>query len=113
MDVGLVTSSNDRSAHFTWTAKLPEYLACNVFPVVTDVCRSRRFVARCGALLPFDGFKDPSYPKRLARLIRDLLENPQLLERRLRGRELARTHVSFEVAARHLERGIRRAMQAQ
>jgi glycosyltransferase involved in cell wall biosynthesis len=110
MDVGLATLSNDRDAQFTWTAKLPEYMACNVFPVTTTVERSRRFVTRCGALLPFEGMKDPAYPRRLARLLRHLIDNPAALQRRRHGRELARTHVSFEVAARHLERGIRRAL---
>lgn len=110
MHVGLATLSNDRDAQFTWTAKLPEYMACNVFPVTSDVERSRRFMARCGALLPFQGQKDRAYPHRLADLIRQLIHNPQLLERRYRGRALASTHVSFEVAARHLERGIRRAL---
>jgi glycosyltransferase involved in cell wall biosynthesis len=111
MDVGLVTLSNDRDARFTWTAKLPEYMACNVFPVTTDVERSRRFVARCGALLRFDGTKDPAYPGRLANLLRTLHQTPSLIERRRHARAIAEAYMSFPVAARHLERGFVRAMQ--
>ena len=112
MDVGLVTQSNDLSARFTWTAKLPELMACGVFPVMTDVEPSRRFVRRCGALLPFEGFKDPLYPQRLAALIRTLLEDPAQLERRRSGPVLAQGLMSYEVAARHLDRGIRRVLHA-
>jgi glycogen(starch) synthase len=111
MDVGLVTLSNDRDARFTWTAKLPEYMACNVFPVMTDVEPSRRFVARCGALLPFTGAKDMAYPQRLASLLRTLHETPSLIERRQCARAIAEAYMSFPVAARHLQRGFARAMQ--
>lgn len=110
MDVGLVTCSNDLDGKFTWTAKLPEYLACNVFPVITDVERSRRFVARSGARLPFEGLKDPKYPSRLADLLRIMFKDPTILERRHTGREIARGLMSYEVGARHLERGIRLAL---
>jgi len=110
MDVGLVTLSNDLDARFTWTAKLPELMACGVFPVMTDVEPSRRFVRRCGALLPFEGVKDPRYPQRLRSLIETLLEHPAQLERRRSGPALARGLMSYEVAARHLDRGIRRAL---
>jgi glycosyltransferase involved in cell wall biosynthesis len=110
MDVGLVTFSNDLDGKFTWTAKLPEYLACNLFPVMTDIERSRRFVHRCGALLPFMGLKDRGYPSRLAVLLREIMSDPTILERRKYGREIARRLMSFEVGTRHLERGIRRAI---
>lgn len=109
LHAGLVTLSNDLDGRFTWTAKLPEYLACNVFPIMTDIERSRSFVRRCGALLPFDGIKDPAYPDRLAALIRELAEHPALLERRGRGRSIAEQLLHFDVAARHLARGIARA----
>jgi glycosyltransferase involved in cell wall biosynthesis len=110
MHVGLVTLSNDLDGRFTWTAKLPEYLACNVFAVMTDVDPSRSFVRRCGALLPFRGTKDPAYPKRLAGLIRELVREPRLLERRMRGRLTARRLLDYDVASRHLARGIARAL---
>jgi glycosyltransferase involved in cell wall biosynthesis len=110
IDVGLVTLSNDRDARFTWTAKLPEYLASNVFPIMTESEGSRRFVRRCGALLPFEGLKDKAYPARLARFLRLVLAGGDSLDRRWRGREIARSLLSFEVGARHLERGIRRAL---
>lgn len=110
MHVGLVTMSNDLDGRFTWTAKLPEYLACNVYAVVTDIERSRSFVRRCGALLPFNGVKDMWHPAALARLLRTLAQNPELLKRRLYGRELASRLLSFDIAARHLVRGITRAL---
>lgn len=113
MNVGLVTFSNDLDGQFTWTAKLPELMACNVFPVMTDLERSRRFVNRCGTLLTFAGLKDRSYPFRLAALLRDLATDARMLERRYRGRDLARRLMSFEVGARHLERGVRRALEAR
>jgi glycosyltransferase involved in cell wall biosynthesis len=109
LHAGLVTLSNDLDGRFTWTAKLPEYLACNVFPIMTDIERSRSFVRRCGALLPFDGVKDPAYPARLAGLIRDLAERPERLERRRCGRTIATSLLDFDVASRHLSRGIARA----
>jgi glycosyltransferase involved in cell wall biosynthesis len=108
LDVGLVTLSNDLDGKFTWTAKLPEYLACNVFPVMTDIDRSRSFVRRCGALLPFNGAKDPVYPARLAALIRELVEEPRLLQRRINGGAIASALMDFDVASRHLARGIAR-----
>jgi glycosyltransferase involved in cell wall biosynthesis len=110
LDVGLVTFSNDLDGRFTWTAKLPEYLACNVFPVMTDIERSRRFVRKCGALLPFDGARDATYPSRLARLLRGLTQNRVELDRRRDGRRIASSLLEFDVAARHLQRGIRRAL---
>ena len=113
MDVGLVTLSNDLDARFTWTAKLPELMACGVFPVMTDVEPSRRFVERCGALLPFSGVKDLRYPQRLATLIRALVDDPARLERRQRGPALARALMSYDVAARHLDRGIRHALRTR
>jgi len=113
MDVGLITLSNDLDAKFTWTAKLPEYLACNVFPVMTDTERSRRFVRQCGELLPFVGLKDRMYPSRLAAFLRHILSGPKTLERRKHGREIARGLMSFEVGTRHLERGIHRAIQGR
>jgi glycosyltransferase involved in cell wall biosynthesis len=109
LDVGLVTLSNDLDARFTWTAKLPEYMACGVFPITTDVGdRSRRFITRCGALLPFSGGKDPLYPRRLAELLRALVRSPELLRKRDRGRLLATALMSYEVAGRHLDRALRR-----
>jgi glycosyltransferase involved in cell wall biosynthesis len=109
LHAGLVTLSNDLDGRFTWTAKLPEYLACNVFPIMTDIERSRSFVRRCGALLPFDGVKDSAYPARLAGLIRELAHRPALLGRGSRGRSIAKSLLHFDVAARHLSRGIARA----
>ncbi len=110
MDIGLVTMSDDLDARFTWTAKLPELLACNVFPIVTPAERSRRFLHRCGHLLPFTGLKDRTYPERLAEVVRELVEDPGQLARRRHGREIACGLMSFEVASRHLERGVRRAV---
>jgi glycosyltransferase involved in cell wall biosynthesis len=112
MHVGLVTLSNDLDGRFTWTAKLPEYLACNVYAVVTDIERSRSFVRRCGSLLPFRGVKDMRHPAALARLLRTLAKNPELLRRRLYGRALASRLLAFDIAARHLGRGITRALAA-
>jgi glycosyltransferase involved in cell wall biosynthesis len=112
MQVGLVTLSNDRDGRFTWTAKLPEYLACNVFAIMSDVDRSRSFVRRCGALLPFQGAKDPTYPARLAGLLRELVQQPEMLARRTHGRRVARSLLGFDVAARHLGRGMARALRA-
>jgi glycosyltransferase involved in cell wall biosynthesis len=109
LHAGVVTLSNDLDGKFTWTAKLPEYLACNVFTVMTDIERSRSFVARCGALLPFRGVKDREYPGRLAALVRVLVEHPAVLERRTGGRRIASRLLDFDVAARHLARGIARA----
>jgi len=112
MDVGLVTLSNDLDGKFTWTAKLPEYLACNVFPIMTDIERSRRFIHRCGSLLAFEGVKDRTYPARLAASLRETISDRRILDRRRHGREIARKLMSFEVGSRHLERGIRRAVIA-
>jgi glycosyltransferase involved in cell wall biosynthesis len=111
--IGLVTLSNDLDGKFTWTAKLPEYLACNVFPVMTDIDRSRSFVRRCGALLPFEGVKDATYPARLAALIRELVQQPSLLERRTRGRAIASRLMDFDIVSRHLARGIARAVSGR
>jgi glycosyltransferase involved in cell wall biosynthesis len=109
MQVGLVTLSNDLDGRFSWTAKLPEYLACSVYAVVTNIERSRSFIRRCGSLLPFDGVKDPKHPVALEALLRRLAVEPVLLERRLYGRAVVSRLLTFDVAARHLARGIARA----
>ncbi len=109
-DIGLVTLSNDLDARFTWTAKLPEYMAAGVFTITTDVGDdSRRFVQKCGALLPFSGSKDDRYPSLLAATIREILEDRQLLQRREAGPRLAKSLMSYDVAARHFERVLVRA----
>lgn len=85
-DVGLSTQTDDPVGWGRTTAKLPEYLACGTSVLCSDVGEAHRLLKESGQTLPYHGFRDESYPARVAkRLIEISGQDLGLLRERNRG----------------------------
>jgi glycosyltransferase involved in cell wall biosynthesis len=71
-DVGLSTQTDNPVGWGRTTAKLPEYLACGLAVVCTDVGEAHRWLGSSGQTLPYRGMRDDSYPPRLASRLGEL-----------------------------------------
>jgi glycosyltransferase involved in cell wall biosynthesis len=96
MDICLSTQTNDVAGQVRTTGKLPLYLASGRFVLSTDVGEASR-VLPPEMLVPYQGTKDPDYPRRLADRIEALLREPDCLQRDAVSVAIARTNFDYDV----------------
>ena len=80
-DLGLSTQTNDPVGWGRTTAKLPEYLACGLPVLCSDVGEAHRWLSGSGQTLAYDGLRDDAYPERLAAKIARLVGDEAELAR--------------------------------
>jgi len=102
MDICLSTQTNDINGWVRVTGKLPLYLACARYILATDVGEAH-YVLPQQMLLPFNGKKDLEYPKRLAKIIQQILSNRRLLEEAAGNRNIALENFDYRKLSKRLE----------
>jgi glycosyltransferase involved in cell wall biosynthesis len=101
MDICLSTQTNDVAGQVRTTGKLPLYLASGRFVLSTDVGEASR-VLPPEMLVPYQGTKDPDYPRRLADRIQALLQAPDCLHQPAVSVAIARTNFDYDILAAKL-----------
>ncbi len=100
-DVGLSTQTDDPVGWGRTTAKLPEYLACGLPVLCSDVGEAHRLLSASGQTLPYHGMRDEGYPARVAAALQRLV-GTDLTPLRHHNRALALRHFDYAVLRRRL-----------
>ncbi len=104
MDICVSTQSNDPAGFVRPVTKLPEYMACGKYIISSDVGYAKLYVDKVGRLLPYYGVKDANYPKRLAKEIKRIIDNPAILTKGKAGRRIAEDNFDWGKLSKKLER---------
>lgn len=101
-DIGVSTQTNNLAGNVRTTGKLPEYMAAGCFVLASRVGEAARLLPEL-MLLDYAGEVDRDYPGRLAQRIRQLWQNPELMELRKVLPSLARQHCDYRWMRREFE----------
>jgi len=99
LDVALSTQTNNLAGKVRTTGKLPEYMAAERYILASRVGEAARLLPP-EMLIEYAGEVDRSYPQQLAQRIRQLCQNPGLLELRHTLPEVAAQQCSYAVLSR-------------
>jgi glycosyltransferase involved in cell wall biosynthesis len=110
MDICLSTQTNDAAGQVRTTGKLPLYLASGRFVLSTNVGEAAR-VLPPEMLVPYQGTKDPDYPRRLAERIQALLAEPGRLQQHAVSVAIAETDFEYDVLAAKLRQTIHESLR--
>lgn len=103
MDICLSTQTNDAAGQVRTTGKLPLYLACGRFVLSTEVGEAA-LVLPPAMLIPYNGTRDPEYPRRLAGRVRTLLKEPASFGKHSASVAIAEANFEYDVLAARLRR---------
>jgi len=82
LDICLSTQTPDEAGKMRTTSKMAEYLACNRYVISSDVGgETHEILSKVGMLLPYGGFSDTDYPRRIAAEVRKVVDQRGLLSR--------------------------------
>ena len=113
MDICFSTQSSDIVGECRTTAKLPEYMACGRYIIATRVGEAAKIVPQCGKCLSYNGIKDDTYPKRVASIIEEILnEDMEELQRGAAGIDIAKRY-DYKVLSRKLDNTFKTILQDQ
>ena len=101
MDVALSTQTNNLPGQVRTTGKLPEYMAAERFILASRVGEAALLLPDL-MLLDYDGEVDPGYPDRLAKRVRLLQSQPELLEVRRTMPPLAFRECNYDLLSQKL-----------
>ncbi len=110
LDVALSTQTNNLPGQVRTTGKVPEYMAAGCFILASQVGEAELLLPP-EMVIPFNGEVDPEYPDRLARRIREVLANPEMLALRKSLPERAARTCSYEVLSREWLHVINQSLQ--
>jgi hypothetical protein len=101
MDVALSTQTNNLPGQVRTTGKLPEYMAAERFILASRVGEAALLLPEL-MLLDYDGEVDNGYPDRLAKRVRLLQSQPELLEIRRTMPPLAFRECNYDLLSQKL-----------
>ncbi|MGK7893635.1 MAG: glycosyltransferase [Xenococcus sp. (in: cyanobacteria)] len=104
MDVCVSTQSNNLVGMVRTTGKLPLYLAYGKYVVATDVGEAKKVLPDVGCLLPYTDVRDDTHPSRLAKQLRKLLNQPQLLQISEQVKQIAKDNFDYQLLAERVEK---------
>lgn len=102
MDVCVSTQTNDPVGWSRTTAKLPEFMACGRTVLATEVGEAAALLKGTGQLLPYEGLRDDSHPRRLARRIRQIRGGDVTIRAGEQNRAAAERLFDYDVLAERL-----------
>ncbi|MBD2189098.1 glycosyltransferase [Pseudanabaena mucicola] len=102
IDVCISTQSNDIVGMVRTTGKLPLYLAHGRYVIATDVGEAKKVLPNLGCLLPYQGVRDPEHPRRLAKHLQLLLQEPQRLEVADKARQVATDNFDYDLLGKRV-----------
>ncbi len=103
MDICFSTQSNNMVGKMRTPTKLGEYLTCGKFVISTDVGYAQLLLKEIGALIPYKGVRDDSYPIRAAKTIEAILSDESILDKAKRGIDIAKGKFDFKNLSKQLE----------
>lgn len=101
IDVCLSTQTNDAVGQVRTAGKLPLYLATGRYVLASEVGEAA-LVLESEMLVPYDGVRDPEYPKKLAERVAAILADPEKLAAGARNIALAKEHFEYARLATRL-----------
>lgn len=109
-DIGVSTQTNNLAGRVRTTGKLSEYMAAGCFVLANRVGEAARLLPGL-MLLDYAGEVDDAYPGRLSGRIRQLWENPVLMDLRKALPSLARQHCDYRSMRVDFESLVRRSVE--
>lgn len=102
MDICLLTVANDIQNRVRTTGKLPEYLACGRFIIASDVGENKKVIKKNGILIRYNGVKDSTYPRKLAKEIKKILAKKDVLSKGRLGIQIAKEKYEYRKLSKKL-----------
>jgi len=102
MDICLSTQSNDIVGEVRTTGKLPLYMACARYILATRVGTAREVLPE-EMLLDYKGVKDKDYPERLAKAIKNLLNERYKLDSAKGLRRIAEGTFDYNLLSKRID----------
>ncbi len=93
--IGLSTQTNDRVGAVRTTGKLPIYLACGRFVIASRVGEAARILPN-DMLVDYEGEDDPSYPRKVAERVKELVKRGTDFVDRPESRNLAAVFFDYD-----------------
>ncbi len=107
MDICLSTQSNDIVGNVRTTGKLPLYMACNKYIFSTKV-GTAKYVLPQEMLIDYTGVRDDEYPERLAKAIKEVINNRDKLKLNNSIRKIAEENFDYKKLSSRMKEVIER-----
>lgn len=103
MDVFCFTQPHHEQTRIRTCSKLPEILAAGNYVIATDLDEPKKWIKENGRIVKFDGLKDPTYPTRLAKVLREIAHNSNIKLLGKKGVSIAEKNFVYTVLRKKLK----------